>query len=399
MEEKPLILDNGAFKLKAGFAGEAKPRLVMENCVFKTRKHGKRIYVGDQFDRIEAYNSIKLRRPHTRGFMANRYLESSIWNHVFMQLKIDPSGHRLALTEPMLNTTSNRDQMNELIFETFGFQSVRRERTPVAILHGYRPPKPKANAPGFDKRACVVIDSGFSFTHVVPLLFGKIHTPGVRKIEIGGMHLTNKLKEVVSFRQMDISEDQHLAEHMKTSLCYTAKDFLAELRKCRSRKSTTRRKYLLPAQDTHAFGVVHDGVGELSKDQQYIVMNNERLVIPEMLFNPNYYTDVDQGGIHEATKGAIQTLPDDEKAVAWSNVLLAGGSVQFPNFQERLETELRAEAPQHLPVRVFSDKSPDLLAWRGLSALSCSASYLSESMTRAQYLESGTATKRRKRGR
>jgi actin-related protein 3 len=35
-------------------------------------------------------------------------------------LKVDPSEHRVILTEPPSNTPENREQIAEIMFETFG---------------------------------------------------------------------------------------------------------------------------------------------------------------------------------------------------------------------------------------------------------------------------------------
>jgi Actin len=49
--------------------------------------------------------------------------------------------------------------------------------------------------------ACgVVVDAGFSFTHVLPVFDGRLVTAGVRRINLGGKALTNYLKELVSYR-------------------------------------------------------------------------------------------------------------------------------------------------------------------------------------------------------
>ena len=67
-----------------------------------------------------------------------------------------------------------------------------------------------------EERCCLVVDSGFSFTHFVPYVQGKIHfnptalrflfshffsgkrvRSAVRRLDVGGKLLTNHLKEVI----------------------------------------------------------------------------------------------------------------------------------------------------------------------------------------------------------
>jgi actin-related protein len=46
----------------------------------------------------------------------------------------------------------------------------------------------------------LVVDSGYSFTHIVPTVMGRPVLTAIRRVNIGGKLLTNHLKEIVSFR-------------------------------------------------------------------------------------------------------------------------------------------------------------------------------------------------------
>lgn len=46
----------------------------------------------------------------------------------------------------------------------------------------------------------LVIDCGFSFTHIAPILGGRILVDGVKRINLGGKALTNYMKELISYR-------------------------------------------------------------------------------------------------------------------------------------------------------------------------------------------------------
>jgi len=51
-----------------------------------------------------------------------------------------------------------------------------------------------------DALCTLVVDSGYSFTHIVPFINGQKVIEGIRRIDCGGKALTNHLKEVVSYR-------------------------------------------------------------------------------------------------------------------------------------------------------------------------------------------------------
>ena len=72
---------------------------------------------------------------------------------------------------------------------------------------------------------CVVVDSGYSFTHIVPFFKGKAILEGLRRINLGGKHLTNYLKEVISYRQLMVMDETYVINQLKEAVCFVSKDF------------------------------------------------------------------------------------------------------------------------------------------------------------------------------
>ena len=71
----------------------------------------------------------------------------------------------------------------------------------------------------------VVVDSGFSFTHVIGLTNPHVSGPSscvIRRIDVGGKALTNYLKEMVSFRQLDLTGENYIVNQMKEHISYIA---------------------------------------------------------------------------------------------------------------------------------------------------------------------------------
>jgi actin-related protein 6 len=54
--------------------------------------------------------------------------------------------------------------------------------------------------PNVPTQAVMIVDCGYSFTHVVPYYNGKPVNKAVKRIDVAGKALTNHLKEMVSFR-------------------------------------------------------------------------------------------------------------------------------------------------------------------------------------------------------
>lgn len=98
----------------------------------------------------------------------------------------------------------------------------------------------------------IVIDSGYSFTHVVPVIDGAVVWSSVRRrasfsnpsharlrlmpevldrLDIGGKLLTNYLKELLSYRHLYMMDQTHVVNRIKESVSYVAQDFSAEIRR------------------------------------------------------------------------------------------------------------------------------------------------------------------------
>lgn len=101
----------------------------------------------------------------------------------------------------------------------------------------------------FDITDGLVLDSGFSFSHAVPILNSGAQQQYSRRLDLGGKVLTNQLKEVVSFRSWNMMDEFLVINAAKEELCYVAQDFLAELEDTRlplSEGNKTMIDYVLP---------------------------------------------------------------------------------------------------------------------------------------------------------
>ena len=76
---------------------------------------------------------------------------------------------------------------------------------------------------------CLVVDCGYSFTHIVPFYRGKIVLEGLFRINLGGKHLTNHLKEIISYRQLMVMDETYVVNQIKEEMCYVATDFDSEM--------------------------------------------------------------------------------------------------------------------------------------------------------------------------
>ena len=110
-----------------------------------------------------------------------------------------------------------------------------------------------------DTSCCCVVDSGYSFTHVVPTHRGSAMKKAIRRLDIGGKVLTNLLKEAVTYRQWNMMDEFHIVNDAKEQLCFLTEKFDSEMKQAHITRKGLRwfdREYLLPDFVTSSRGSV-----------------------------------------------------------------------------------------------------------------------------------------------
>jgi actin-related protein 6 len=115
------------------------------------------------------------------------------------------------------------------------------------------------------------------------------------------------------------------------------------------------RRYVLPDYRTSKTGYIKTKNDPVTAEEQTLVMNNERITVPELLFTPSDI-GLNQAGISEAIVQSISSTKDYEQNVLYDTILLVGGNTLFKNYKKRIETELRHLAPFDQSVTVYQPK-------------------------------------------
>ena len=85
LPERTLIVDNGAYTMKAGFATPL-PNVetdchLIPTCIAKSRD--KRIWIGAQLEKCQDFGEMAFRRPVEKGYMVNWEAGKEIWYDTF----------------------------------------------------------------------------------------------------------------------------------------------------------------------------------------------------------------------------------------------------------------------------------------------------------------------------
>lgn len=131
-----------------------------------------------------------------------------------------------------------------------------------------------------DAKGCLVIDCGYSFTHVVPYIKGKRQSELVRRIEIGGKMLTNHLKDIISYRQLHVMDETFVMNQVKEDSCFVALDFAAAMAEAALRPPANSflKEYVLPDFTAIKRGYLRNPQSAPTDEgMQLLRLNNERL--------------------------------------------------------------------------------------------------------------------------
>lgn len=284
------------------------------------------------------------------------------------------------------------------------------------------------SAPNSPMECLLVIDSGYSHTTVTPTFNGRPLHRAIRRLDFGGKHLTNFLKEVISVRYFDLHQDIKIVNDIKEDVCFASHDFAADMEKTwkgnkgrstmrldpsqsvgKAENSSILVDYVLPdgIHLLRGFSRPHDpstaatrkrklnaGMGE---SEIAMTLGNERFTVPEIIFNPSDIGSK-QPSIADCIMQSLSVLPPLVQATMLSNVLVIGGNARIPRFVDRLQAELRGRVKVEWKVRVRSMKDPVKSTWLGGARM---ASRHFDTMkdygvTKDEYYEHGSAWVARK---
>lgn len=447
-----LIVDNGAHTLKAGVvaSGQMGAPRVVPNCIARDRS--RRIYVASELSRCRDHGEMQLRRPVERGFIVNWEAQKEIWDQELLDnllapARRDPSETRLILAEPPNGLPVLQTNCDQVVFEEYGFSSYYRGIGTLLFGPGERkqkkkprffyppssnpcvpPPGPSfnaycdtqslfrtpkhvptvANAPA---EVVMVIDSGYSFTTVTPLLRGQPLHSAVRRLDVGGKLLTNYLARLLSLRHFDMRNETLIVNEMKEKACYVTPDFKSHLEKTWKGTRGEKREayltgagivkdYILPDFHTRTQGTMLDydhsrhakarklaAAGQVDEDA--LPLRNERFAVPELIFNPSDM-GMRQPGLPDLIHQSLQGLPVGLWPGLLANIVVVGGNTLFEGFIQRLQREVVQRVPDDCVVRVARPADPITSTWYGAANLANHVDIEKLAVTKKEYEELGS---------
>ncbi|KAJ3440640.1 actin-5c-related [Anaeramoeba flamelloides] len=353
---KTVIIDNGTGSTKAGFGGEDTPRHVFPTIVGYPKEGNK--FIGDQLSKSKT--KLKLVFPiKRRGITEWQELED-LWDYTFKQkLEVEPENARLFLTEPPLETNENREKKCQVLFETFGINSLALNIQPVLSLYS------------FSKQNGVVLEIGKSYSSTCCVFQGTVIPQTINRLHLGGKDITKYLIKLLNGekneeKQLTLEKDWDLIRSIKEKMCFVSKN------------PSTEEKRSSLNQLTKTF----------ESNNSTFTLSKNRYLATEILFKPQLINLNNEPNITSLITKSVGQCDERIQNEIYHSIVITGGSSRFKGLKERVEKELKTL----LGNRSFNVIFPvDTLisAWVGASMLSVAQNFQESWFTKEQYNEIG----------
>lgn len=368
-----IVIDNGSHTLKAGFADDGAPRVVLPTVVGNSRHtpirgadQGDYHYVG--YEALHKLGTVCLHYPIRRGRVCQWGFMEPLWHStLYNEVRVDPEEHPILLTEFHLDTKRSNERMAQILFESFNVPALYMANGALLSLF----------ATG--RITGVVLDMGDG-CRVVPVHEGRVLRHAIVHSEaLGGCSVSDRMLQMLHQRgYVFFSESMHPATNagirgveyvreIKERLAYITLDYETDM------QNDTSRLY------------------ELSDDNE-IRIGAERFRCTEHLFRSQEEgEDSSLHGVQHLIVESINRCDGRLHTQLYTNIVLSGGSTMFRNFDQRLKTELAKLAPSGTEINIVADPERKYTSWIG-GAMFASTSFIQENwVTRREYDEIGAA--------
>lgn len=240
-KSQAIVLDMGTSALRAGYSACASPTMQIPPYVARMRDPdtGLRTFLIGHEALISSARSTA-RPAYDSAIPNNPALMERLLDGTLATLGLSDEekiNHRFVLTEAPCQPNSARALMMELLFEAyeapgicFGVDALfsyfyNRSRTGATPKETMR----------FAKDDAVVVSCGYNATHVLPILSGRITPSLVKRVNVGGISMTDQLTKRLQLLHPEHSPVLTTArvELLKEKVCYVSEEYNVELNRIR----------------------------------------------------------------------------------------------------------------------------------------------------------------------
>ncbi|EZG77534.1 putative actin [Gregarina niphandrodes] len=367
MSNQVIVLDNGSSTIKAGFAGDVKPLVVLPSYVGRQKNERVMVdapnedaYVGEQARKYRGI--LKLSYPIDRGIIKDETDLELLWKEVFNQLNVSSAGHPLLISDSALLPTSNKEKLVQIAFESFGVPMVCVMSQTVLALYA------TARTTG------TILDVGEGGTRVTSVAEGFALPHSVEATAVGGRDVTMYLQKLLKQQglRLETSSELEIVREIKETVCAVAATALDK-----KNLGTT-------------LGGAEAGAVSYTLPDGAIVKIANRHAAPEILFNPALDAR-EAHGIPQLVHQAITNCDLDLRRHLCASIVVTGGSTLFGAFLDRFVNDFKRLQPKDALIRAYAPVDRQYCAFMGGTVVGMLPSFKSLMISRTQYDTDGVA--------
>ncbi|KAL2898151.1 Actin-related protein 7 [Bienertia sinuspersici] len=309
-----VVVDAGSQYLKAGFAVPDQPPPLVHSlywavvvAVFSGWGGGRGVFVVRQviptqmkkvLEDSSTVNALPMGDitvdPIVRGFVRDWDAVEDLLHHVLytgLGWEMGNEG-QILFTDPLLTPKALREQLVQLLFETFNVSGFYAAEQGVLSLYAV------------GRISGCTVDVGHGKIDIAPVIEGAVHHIASRRFEVGGIDLTKLLADELGKSNPEVNLKLSDVERLKEKYCSSAEDELAYEK---LKHNSQKEQHTLP-------------------DGQVITIGREKYIVGEALFQPSIL-GLEALGIVEQLVHSISSVSSENHRQLLENTVLHGNVV------------------------------------------------------------------------
>ncbi|VFQ80698.1 unnamed protein product [Cuscuta campestris] len=352
-----VVVDAGSKFLKSGFAiPDQAPSMIIPTQMKRVPEDESALDAA-----VEESTEEEAVNPIVRGFVKDWDAMEDLLHHALytgLGWEIGNEG-QILFTDPLCTPKAIREQLVQLMFETFNISGFYASEQAVLSLYAV------------GRISGCTVDIGHGKIDIAPVIEGAVQHLASRRLELGGADLTQLLAEKLSISNPMVKFKMSDVEKIKEQYACCAED---DISYDKMQQSILEEEHILP-------------------DGQVIKIGKERYTVGEAFFQPSIL-GLGTHGIVEQLVHSISTVSSEHHRQLLENTVLCGGTASMAGFEDRFQKEANlcssaispslVKPPEYMPenLNMYS-------AWVGGAILAKVVFPQNQHITKADYDESG----------
>ncbi|XP_068758351.1 uncharacterized protein [Montipora capricornis] len=344
-EGSTIIIDLGSSSVKAGFVQEdAWPQVIFPCVIAVDKENPESCAYGYTAFLPEKRKNSRLRFPLRKSLKIDKLKFDTldligIFEHVFDNLKVDPSKHKVIMTLPHGSGPQEKEELVGLLLDQFQVEACYLQEQAILAMYSY------------SAISGIVVDIG-DHIDVFPVVEGCMIEAGTTRLPYGGRQMTDSFTRMLTEKGVRLFSEveSYVSRVIKEKVSFVAKREAVENEDEDCSMIVDLEKYSIP-----------DGTREVTVD-------SARYRCTEGLFKPSAWGK-DHPGIHQLTVKAIMACSIDMRKQMCRNIYLSGGGSMSAGLAERLQAEVSELVPFSSHVQVHAGVERQYAAFIGASVV------------------------------